>query len=314
MSDTGIERIVGTYSGEGHDLDVVFWNVEWFTNCFQEKAGSLAEVIVDLNADVWALLDCSIDATRALIDQLRQDYDLDFGCAFAEPNASAGARSTSVIWNMATTVGERLSWPDEIDEWFQVDSQQFGDLRLEAAHGRVFERYPGFFRVQAANRPGDADPFELLLVPLQLLATQEGTARRRLAARILAAAVMKEIARGETRDWIIGGEYAADLATQEFRAMIRDGLVPLSAAEIGPGAMSYLKSAKSLIDHIFLSRNLVRTFGADDFFVSAGDRELPEYIGDLSDRLPVLLRLSLSKTLPKAASLPPSLASALGLA
>ena len=95
--------------------------------------------------------------------------------------------------------------------------------------------------------------------------------------------------------------------------MIRDSLAPLAAAEAGEGAICYLRSTRSLIEHIFLSRNLLRTFGADDFFVPASDRELPEYVRILSDRQPLLLRLALVDRLPQAAALPPSLAAALGL-
>jgi V8-like Glu-specific endopeptidase len=310
-----LERVVETYSGEGRDVDVVFWNVEWFTNCYRAKVGALAEVVADLNADVWVLLDASAEATAALLDQLQQDYDMDFGCAHAEPGNAPGLRGASVIWNMATTVGERVHWPAEVEDWFRVDSRQFGDLRLEAAHGPVFERYPGIFRIRAANRAPDADPFAFLLVPLDMGFSVDGGARHRLAARILAAAVHRMVSASADCDWLIGGEYAADITTQELRGIVRDGLAPLSAAEagVGAGAVSYLKTASSLIEHIFLSRNLVRTFGADDFFVAAADRELPDYVRLLSERAPVLVRLALADRLPQATALPSSLAEALGL-
>jgi hypothetical protein len=69
--------------------------------------------------------------------------------------------------------------------------------------------------------------------------------------------------------------------------------VPLSADDEAGGAFSYVKRPKSLIDHIFLSKNLARTYGADDYFIVAADREIPDYVRRLSDHRPVLVRLSL---------------------
>lgn len=216
---------------------------------------------------------------------------------------------------MASAVCETVAWPAELDEWFRVDTQQFDGLRDEAVHGRIFERYPGLFRCRSTNRQPDADSFAFLLVPLQLPPARERSARTRMAAKILAAAVQRMQTAGES-DWIVGGDYAAEQATQEFRGILRSSLVTLSAGEEGDssiGAISYLKSPNSLIDNIFLSRNLGRTFGADDFFIVAADRAIPDYIRRLSQRSPLMVRISLADRLPKAADLPPSLATALGL-
>jgi Trypsin-like peptidase domain len=311
-ADTAVERVVDTYSLEGQDCDVGFWNVEWFTPCYAEKADALAEVVVDLNFDAWVLNEASANSVRALIERLRQDYDLDFDCALSDRQAGDDAVQTVLIWNMATTVVERRSWPDEVEQWFCVDSQQFDALRTQAVFGRVFDRYPGLFNVRAANRSGSADPFEFWVVPLQLRPTRERSMRTRMAAKILMAAVRRTNATGVPHDWLFGGDYAADIATLEFGALTPDGLATLSAAESEGGAMTYLKSPTSLIDNIFLSPNLSLTFGADDFFITA-ERGIPEYLRRLSQRSPMLVRLSLADTLPKAESLPASLAEALGL-
>ncbi|MGE5442675.1 MAG: trypsin-like peptidase domain-containing protein [Bacteroidota bacterium] len=314
-AEKGVERVVDTYSREGQDVDVAFWNVEWYTPCYKEKVDALAEVIVDLNFDVWALGETTVDAVRLLVERLHRDYDLDFGCGFAEPDAPAGTLQIGVLWNLTSAVCETVAWPAELDEWFRVDTQQFDGLRDEAVHGRIFERYPGLFRCRSTNRQPDADSFAFLLVPLQLPPARERSARTRMAAKILAAAVQRMQTAGES-DWIVGGDYAAEQATQEFRGILRSSLVTLSAGEEGDssiGAISYLKSPNSLIDNIFLSRNLGRTFGADDFFIVAADRAIPDYIRRLSQRSPLMVRISLADRLPKAADLPPSLATALGL-
>ncbi|MBK8176305.1 MAG: trypsin-like peptidase domain-containing protein [Rhodospirillales bacterium] len=308
----GVERIIDTYGHEGQDVDVAFWNVDWFSPCWQAKLDSLAEVIADLNFDVWSLIDCTAESVHDLIERIHRDYDIDFGCAFSEPDAAADTPQTVVLWNMTSTVVEPVAWPDEVQEWLRVDSQQFDDLRAQAVFGRVFERFPGLFHVRAANRQPEVDIFSFHMVPLQLRPTREHSTRTRMAAKILAAAIPRASAQLGCRDWMFGGDFAADVATQEFRSLIQTGIAPLSAAEDGYGAISYIKSPSSLIDTIFLSSNLKRSFGADDFFITV-ERSIPTYITRLSVRPPLLVRLSLADRLPKASKLPPSLASALGL-
>ena len=74
-----------TYSSEGQDVDIAFWNVEWFTPCFRDKADALAEAMVDLNCDIWALGATTSQAAAALVEALHKGYDLDFGCTCDEP-------------------------------------------------------------------------------------------------------------------------------------------------------------------------------------------------------------------------------------
>jgi hypothetical protein len=94
-----------------------------------------------------------------------------------------------------------------------------------------------------------------------------------------------------------------------------EAMVPISAEDEAEGAMTYLKSPRSLIDHIFISPNLARTYGAKDFVIVATDTRTPAYVEKVSDHRPILVRLSLRpgevvEPLPVAA-LPPGLAEAL---
>ena len=45
-------------------------------------------------------------------------------------------------------MGSVSIWPDDVAEWFTIDSRDFDDSMLEAVHGRVFDRYPGLFQFQ----------------------------------------------------------------------------------------------------------------------------------------------------------------------
>ncbi len=294
-SNRAVESLVNIYKGEAGDIDVGFWNIEWFNRNYQTKLQRVAEVIVKMNLDIWAFEETSPEATRALTKYLNEVYHLDFACDFSEPDAPGDDQTTAVMWNKKTVDGEKVKWPEEIDEWFHVHSLNFDDLNLEAVEGQVFDRYPGLFRF--ANKGGEE--FEFLLVPLHLKAKGEGQKRRRMAAAILAAAVDRMINKYEVdRDWVIGGDYNAPLASDDFSKLISGGMVPLSAGDEEGGAFSYVKGPLSMIDHIFLSPTLAQTHGADDFFIVAHDKEIPDYLTALSDHRPVLVRLSIKSPHP----------------
>lgn len=310
-----LETVVTSYQGELQDVDVAFWNIEWF-NRRPEKMPDVAQVIKNMNLDVWAFEESAPGVTQQLVDHLRDQYGMDFGMAAADPHASEGVQSTTVIWNKGTVRGAIESWPDEIDKWFDVHSTQFDQLGLEAVEGKVFPRKPGLFHFTAITEPG-APAFDFYLVPLHLKAMDEGSKRRRMAAAILGAAVQRMIsAHGKDADWVLGGDFNAQLASQDFASLLGKEMVAISAQDEAQGAFSYLKRPKSLIDHIFLSANLAQTYGEGDFFVVAADKTLPKYVKRLSDHRPVLVRLSLKQAEPAAAAeageeLPPELAALL---
>ena len=175
-----LETVVTSYQGELQDVDVAFWNIEWF-NRRPEKLPDVAQVIKNMNLDIWALEEVSPTATKALVDYLREKYDMDFGMAASEPDASDAVQSTTVIWNRCTVNGEAAQWPEDVRKWFGVHSTQFDTLGLEAVEGKIFPRQPGLFHFNAITPP-DAAPFDFYLVPLHLKAMDEGSKRRRMAA------------------------------------------------------------------------------------------------------------------------------------
>src|SRR5262249_17238766 len=111
---------------------------------------------------------------------------------------------------------------------------------------------------------------------------------------ILAEAIKKKIEDGAGADWLIGGDFNAELDTGDFNNLSAGGMVPASAGDEQAGAFSYVKGPRSLIDHIFLSPNLAQRFGATDYFIVAADRTFPHYVQEISDHRPVLIRLNLA--------------------
>lgn len=297
-ANAGLEAVVDAYRGEADDVDVAFWNLEWFNKNYKSRVGDVAKAIIGMNLDIWALSETSPEATQALVDHLNKKYKTAFQCAFSEPDAASELQTTAVLWNSRTVSGERREWPSKIDDWFAADSRDFGDLQLEAVDGKIFNRYPGLFYFTAKNR---RKRFNFYLVPLHLKAMDEGRKRRRMASKILAAAIQKMIEAGYDKDWIVGGDANAELASGDFDALL-PAATPISAADEDGGAFTYVKSPKSLIDHIFLSPNLSETYGDDSFFIVAADRTIPKYTKKISDHRPVLVRLSLRSDAQEAAA------------
>jgi DNA/RNA endonuclease G (NUC1) len=294
---TGPEAVVDTYKGTEQDVDVGFWNVEWLTKTYETKTPAVAKVIHALNLDIWCLEESSPNAAEALAKELRDTYGLNFEWAAAEPELEDGKQSCTLLWNADTVSCKPEAWGEPIETWLRTRSRDFDDLDLglEAVHGKIFDRYPAAFYF-ATKQPVNGKPFSFYLVPVHLKAMDEGSLRRRMASKILAAAIRRKIDEGKVADWIIGGDFNAELSTHDFDDLVTGKMVPVSAEDEQNGAFSYIKGPQSLIDHIFLSPNLAKRYGATDYFIVAADRTFPDYVDEISDHRPVLLRMSLNGT------------------
>lgn len=285
------EAVVAAYRGTDQDVDVGFWNIEWLANRYDraEKLDGAAKVIADLNLDLWGLSEISPPAVKALVERIERIYGQQFAFGLSEPKAAENKQSTAMIWRTNVLKGERVDWPAEIEPLFRQRSDD-PDMKVEAVHGRIFDRYPGLFRFETID---PLPRYRFYAVPLHLKAMEEGSLRRKLAARILARAV-EALTAIEPLDVILGGDMNAPLASGDFKAIEDGGFAILGALDEKEGAFSYVKSPKSAIDNIFLSPSMRRAAGSTDFFIVARDRVMPNYL-DISDHRPIAVRLSLSK-------------------
>lgn len=291
--ENDLESLVDSFAGTEQDLDVGFWNVEWLTNRWQDKLADVAQVIHAMKLDVWSLEESSPNAAEALVNELNTNFGLNYAYLAAEPDSDDGKQSCTILWNQDTVEVVAETWGEPIETWIKVKSTDFDDLGLEAVHGKVFDRYPRLFHVKSTGE----GTIDFYLVAIHLKAKDEGSLRRQMASKILAAAVHKKIEQGADADWVIGGDFNAELASQDFDALQQGGLVPISAGDEGNGEISYVKSPfKSMIDHIFLSPNLAQQYGEDSFVVVAAERTFPDYISKISDHRPVLMRMSTGGT------------------
>jgi endonuclease/exonuclease/phosphatase family metal-dependent hydrolase len=118
--------------------------------------------------------------------------------------------------------------------------------------------------------------------------------RRKLASRLLAHAVKTMTEKyHKSSDWVLGGDFNAELAADDFGSLLQADFVPLAAQDEQSGAFSYIKSPKSLIDHNFLSPNLARRAGDDSYFIVAKEKSVDNYARKLSDHRPVLVWIAL---------------------
>lgn len=283
----GMERVADAYSGEDQDIDIGFWNIEWFNKRWQDKLDKVARIVVEMNLDVWVFVESSEEATKELAKQLADKYGQKWG-VLASQDAPSERQITTVMWNKKTVDVAKKDWPKKVQRWFNVDSRSFGELGLEAVHGKVFDRYPALYQVKT-KLSGSAAEFNL--VPVHLKAMGEGSVRRQMASRLLAEAVA-ELAKdkGFDGDWIIGGDCNASLDSGDLNALIDAGLQPLTATDAADEQITYVKAPyKSLIDHIFVSRNLVPS--DEDFVIVALDRSIERFL-DVSDHRPILMRLA----------------------
>ncbi|WP_292520214.1 endonuclease [Mesorhizobium sp.] len=288
QNDSGMERVVDAYNGEDQDLDIGFWNIEWFNKRWQDKLDSVARIIVEMNLDVWVFVESSLEATEALARHLETSYQTKSWGVLASQDAASERQITTVMWNQSTAGVSSKTWPEKVERWFQVDSRQFDDLGLEAVHGKVFDRYPALYEVTAKIQGMDST---FNLVPVHLKAKDEGSLRRQMAARLLAEAIA-ELAQDPSfdSDWIIGGDANATLASGDLDALISVGLTALTAQDASDKQITYVKAPfKSLIDHVFISPNLVPD--GRDFMIVALDRTIDRFL-EVSDHRPILLRLA----------------------
>lgn len=296
-----LERVVNSYIGSEQDIDVGFWNVEWLSNRYESKAAAVAQVIHDMKLDIWCLEESSPNGMMAVVEELRQTYGLNFAFSAAEPDATDEKQSCTLLWNTDTVTGEKIAWGEPIETWLQTHSRDFEDLGLEAVHGKIFDRYPALFHFTTVAAGPGGDKLDFHVVPLHLKAKDEGSLRRRMASKILAAAVKQRIADGFDSDYIIGGDFNASLASDDFDALSEGGMVPVSAEDEGNGAITYIKSPYlSLIDHVYLSPNLATTHGTQDFFIVAAEATFPDYIRNISDHRPIVFRMRIAPE-PEAA-------------
>ena len=295
---SALEAVIAAYNSKEQDVDVAFWNVEWFNRNYSERLADIAGVIADQNIDIWVFSESSPEATRALVTHMHREFGQHYHWAASESDAPGIRQTTTVMWNAKTIAGGRRDWPATLADRLPADSRRADVSDLEAVEGKTFDRYLGLFHFTVlSGGTGGAPPFDFFLVPLHLTAKADGAKRRRMACRLLSDAVRAMVVSGADQDWVLGGDFNAALDSGDLDSLRLDGFSALTACHAEDGAFTYLGVRhRSQIDHIFLSPNMAHnhaTCDDADFFTFAEDKEYSDFANRLSDHRPVVARLSL---------------------
>ena len=295
---SALEAVIAAYHGKEQDVDIAFWNLEWFTRNYRERLADVAGVIADQNIDIWAFSESSPEATRALVAHMHREFGQHYHCAASEPDAPGNRHTTTVMWNAKTIAGGRRDWPATMAYWFPADHRHADAPDLEGVESKILDNYPGLFHFTAlSSGTGGAPSFDFFLVPMHLKAKAEGAKRRPMACRLISAAVTAMVNSGADQDWVLGGNFKAALDAGEFDSLRPDAFSALSACDAEDNAFTYLGPRdRSLIDHIFLSPNMAHnhpTYDHAKFFSLAADKEYSDFANSLADHRPIIARLSL---------------------
>ena len=139
----GMEVVVDSYRGAPSDIDIAFWNIERFNRTYQRKMSDVARIVADLNLDIWAFEETSPEATEALIETMRREFDLEYEYAASEPGAPSGNQTTTVMWNRRTVSGRRLEWPPGVDKILRLRSDDPDTMRFRGSKGQDIRSIPG---------------------------------------------------------------------------------------------------------------------------------------------------------------------------
>jgi hypothetical protein len=287
-----VDAVVSAYSGTEQDIDIGFWNIEGLTNRYKEpeKLDAVARVIADLNLDIWGLVEVPATVVRELVKMLKAKFGESYGCAFSEPHAFDEKPATAVIWRNRTVEVQREEWPPNIERRWHLHSTA---VQKAGGQNKIFNDYPALYRFTVKREPAD-EVLDFYLVPLHLKAKNESGKQRRLASALLTESIREMVADGGyDKDWILGGDYKALLASDDFAALQDANFEPLSAEDEASGAITYLKSPRSLIHTIFLSPNFSRFGENRDYFIVTKERSLDKYVSRVSDHRPIVMRLAL---------------------
>lgn len=280
------ETVVETYMGTDQDVDIGFWNVEVISTAEPElkKVEGVAQVVADLNFDVWGLPSVALQGVEAVVERIAEKYGDRYEFGAVDPHQEGG--TAVLIWKKSVLECETVEWPSNVEPLFRKKV----DLPGGKKSARIFDSYPGLFRLRTAE---DMPDYECHVVLCNMDASGKQGGRLRLASRILARA-MRDLAKETATDIIVCGNtlsfLAPDLAWTE-----EDGYSVLNALNEQEGRFLLLKGADSGIDDIFLSPGMKQTEGAAAGVTATKNVDLSEFVKDISERSPIAMRISLAR-------------------
>lgn len=281
---------------EGSDkfLDIVSWNIKWFNLQDERRIGVIADVMSEINADVFILQEIEADAMQPVADLLRRS-----GAGFYKvaQGTTGGDQRVTILYDI-----EYVKATDTPMELFDDDPT----VLIGSSDKKIFPRRPLHAALTVAA--GDEDPFDFQLVGVHLKSQRadqngdDGSTQRREAAKRLAHWMTNEAA---DDDVIIAGDWNAVSSKPEFkviRDLEKDGLVKFESFADEHEASHFFKNGKGTrLDYIVVSAGAAAV-AADgrsrvvpwSDYLKQGKAALPALIDRVSDHMPVLSRFYFS--------------------
>lgn len=283
VGDTALEVEVPDFRGTRDFADVGFWNIEHFNRRVEDRrVEDVANVVARLSMDVLGLTEVDQQAMERLTQSLRsRGSAMDFKLLNV-----TGGQDIAVLFDQDTT---EVSLDDSIAQ--RHDSL----LRVETPGGKkAFPRAPLFARCKVMDDASThAVEFMLIVVHLKAFGDPISRARRRLAAQSLAE-IIEDIRENEKLPVILGGDFNEAINNDVLSSLTGSpDMVALTTDDAEDGAASYIGgSRRSLIDHILISGDVrPGSIQGDDAAIVRLDRRISDFSEDVSDHVPVVMRV-----------------------
>ncbi len=267
------ERIDLAPIGSDSTLEVVTWNVENFPQLNDQTISDVKEIILDLDADLYALEEIAdTNSFRKLLNQL-PDYD---GLYSSDTYYNGSYQKTAVIYKTAliTISNKKMLFTDD---------------------SYSFPRPPLQVYVRATQ---NQQTFDFTLIVLHLKANGEPSSvqRRRSACSKLKQYLDEQLNTAADKDFVVAGDWNDSLTDPEtenvFQVFLNDPqtyiFLTLPLAQNATDNASYIGgSFRSLIDHLMITADALDEYDNGTTKVVKIDQYFSAYVHEVSDHRPV---------------------------
>lgn len=274
------------YKGDDRFADIGFWNIEHFNNRVNDvKMKEVSKVIANLSMDALGLVEVEKDALDRLVASLK-NYGATMNYVYFDAH---GAQDLSILYDVNTT---------KVDLRTDINSKYKTLLSKTTSSGKSAfpeKREPLFAKCSVKENNKDVE-FLMIVVHLKAMVDPISTERRKLATNMLSIIIEDLRKNQEFKDIpiVLGGDFN-DKITSNSLLDIADSkdLIVMTKDDEDSGHLSYVKSPFfSLIDHILVSKDInIGKISNDDIAIVRLDKSLPNFIRNVSDHVPLVMRI-----------------------
>ncbi|WP_082341085.1 endonuclease [Sporosarcina globispora] len=276
---------VPAFKGDRRFADVGFWNIEHFNNGVDDlRIKDVAKVIANLSMDALGLIEVEKCALDRLVKALK-NHGSNMDYVYFDPE---GSQDLAILYDVETTKMELRT---------DINDKYKGLLHSTLPSGKPAfpnKREPLF---AICTIKEDDQDIECLMIVVHLKAMRDPVSvkRRQLAANVISL-IIEDLRKDEAfkkLPIILGGDLNDDIPSTSLMDIINSpSLVTLTHDDAIAGHMSYLKAPFSLIDHIFVSKDVnIGQIDGDDVAIVRLDKSVRDFIKNISDHAPLVMRL-----------------------